>query len=277
MGEFKAIPTKIGSSRNTSALYLAKVCSETQKSRLEAIQRDLAASGNQIQEHNKKQDEIAMARAQKALDYADAVDKLRATHSELHDVELMLIEATSDVATLTERNQEVKNLIDSKEKELEQLENQVKEHKTNAEKFLKEVQRNLRKDAEEGDTLRAFMQALPQGQTIEEFDSEIESEKARLELMAEGNGNTIREYETRKGKIESLVSKVAQEKEALDEIDAEITKRKEKWEPELDALVKRISDSFSNNMEQISCAGEVGIHKDEDFDQWSIEIRVKFR
>ena len=30
------------------------------------------------------------------------------------------------------------------------------------------------------------------------------------------------------------------------------------WEPELDKLVKEISNAFAYNFEQIGCAGEVG-------------------
>jgi hypothetical protein len=45
----------------------------------------------------------------------------------------------------------------------------------------------------------------------------------------------------------------------------------------VDQLISQINDAFSYNFEQISCAGEVGVHKDEDFEKWAIEIKVKFR
>ena len=127
------------------------------------------------------------------------------------------------------------------------------------------------------DDLRTFLIALPANQTTEQLESEIESEKARLELMHEGDGGVIREFEQRKKKIDALATRLAEIKSALSEFDDKIKEMRDQWEPELDSLVGKISQSFSSNMEQISCAGEVGIHKDEDFDQWAIQIRVKFR
>ncbi len=125
--------------------------------------------------------------------------------------------------------------------------------------------------------LRSFLVGLPANQTTEQLEDEIESEKARLELMHEGNGGVIKEYEQRKKKIDALTARLEEIKNALSEFDDKIKELRDQWEPELDSLVGKISDSFSLNMEQISCAGEVGIHKDEDFDQWAIQIRVKFR
>ena len=65
---------------------------------------------------------------------------------------------------------------------------------------------------------------------------------------------------------------------ALAEVQQKISEVREKWEPELDALVGKISDAFRENFEQIQCVGEVGVHKDEEeFEHWTIQIRVKFR
>ena len=44
-----------------------------------------------------------------------------------------------------------------------------------------------------------------------------------------------------------------------------------------DALVGEISEAFAENFSKIQCAGEVGIYKDEDFEHWAIQIKVKFR
>ena len=58
----------------------------------------------------------------------------------------------------------------------------------------------------------------------------------------------------------------------------DIDRIRAKWEPELDQLVALISDAFFHNFAQIGCAGQVGVHKDdEDFGQWAIRIEVKFR
>ena len=216
-----------------------------------------------------------MDRAQLAVKYSEAVEALRVAHNNLLEAEITLIEATSEHTTLEERNASVNQGLKDKEQELEDLNRQCSDAKSIAERMLKKVQDMLKRDDEQ--QIREFLQTLPPEQTIEELESEIESEKARLELMHEGNGNTIREFEQRRKKIDALASKLTETKDALADLSRGIDTLRSQWEPELDRLVKKISDSFSYNMEQISCAGEVGIWKDEDFEQWTIQIRVKFR
>ena len=226
-------------------------------------------------EHAEKQDAIAMDRTRVALGYADAVESLRVAHNSLHEAEIMSIEATSELSILFQRNRSVKDLLAFKENEVQELSREVDTLNATARKLLKQVTEIMSSDSD--GSLREFFLSLPTEQTLEELDSEIESEKARLELMHEGNSNTIREFEQRRRKIENLASKLSEIKAALEEVDSCIDHLRSKWEPELDRLVKKISDSFSYNMEQISCAGEVGIWKDEDFEQWAVQIRVKFR
>lgn len=186
----------------------------------------------------------------------------------------MFIEATSDFEILRERNSSVKELLEDQKRQVDALVRESNALQKTAKAVLEKCTQILAGVDEE---LRSFLVALPADQTTEQLESEIESEKARLELMHEGNGGVIREYEQRKKKIDALTARLQEIKNALSEFDDKIKELREQWEPELDSLVERISNSFSQNMEQISCAGEVGIHKDEDFDQWAIQIRVKFR
>lgn len=216
-----------------------------------------------------------MDRAELALKYADAVDSLRKAHHALHEAELMLIEATSDFQTLEARNKDVRDLMKAKDEELKEIQRESKHLTLLGKRAMAEIQQLLVNDSD-GST-RAFFNTLPQDQTSEELEAEIQSEQARLELMHEGNGNTIKEYEQRQKKIEGLQARVSQIEDSLQELQGAISLRREEWEPQLDQLIKRISDSFTDNMNQINCAGEVVIDKDEDFEQWSIQIRVKFR
>ena len=186
----------------------------------------------------------------------------------------MLIEATSDFEILRERNSSVEELlvdqrrqVDSLAKETEALQKTAKALLENCTQLMTGVD----------DEVRNFLLALPASQTTEQLESEIESEKARLELMHEGNGGVIKEYEQRQKRIDALTTRLERIKNALSELEDKIKELRDQWEPELDSLIGKISSSFSLNMEQISCAGEVGVHKDEDFDQWAIQIRVKFR
>ena len=185
----------------------------------------------------------------------------------------MLIEAISDHEVLKERNGSVHELLQSQVRVVDALEDEAREARENATRLMSECQGLLTGEPE----LVAFLRGLSEGQTTEALEAEIDSEKARLDLMHEGNGSVIREYEARQKKIDSLTTRLQEIKLALSELDDKIKEIRDQWEPELDSLVKNISDSFSFNMAQISCAGEVGVYKDDDFDQWAIQIRVKFR
>ena len=205
----------------------------------------------------------------------NAAVTLRDIHSALHEAEIMAIEASSDLSTLMERNSSVKERLQNKQQEVDDISREKLAAASTAQRLL-EVCRNLMTTADE--TTAAFFQTLPEGQTSEELEVEIESERARLELMHEGNGGVIREFEQRQRRIDALKAKLEEISHSLGELDEKIQELRGKWEPELDQLVGKISDSFSFNMQQISCAGEVSVFKDEeDFDQWAIHIRVKFR
>ena len=186
----------------------------------------------------------------------------------------MLIEATSDFEILRERNNSVEELLVDQRRQVDSLAKETEALQKTAKALLDKCTQLM---TGVDDEVRNFLLALPASQTTEQLENEIESEKARLELMHEGNGGVIKEYEQRQKKIDVLTTRLEQIQNALSELEDKIKELRDQWEPELDSLIGKISNSFSLNMEQISCAGEVGVHKDEDFDQWAIQIRVKFR
>ena len=200
---------------------------------------------------------------------------MQVCHNSLHEAEILLIEATSDYDVLKARNSSVAELLRSQQRQVDELVKESNDAQREAHSLLDTCRRILAAGGD--DELLNFLRKLPEGQTTEELEAEIDSEKARLELMHEGNGGVIKEYEARQKKIDSLTSRLEEIKFALSELDEKIKGLRDQWEPHLDSLVGKISEAFSFNMEQISCAGEVGVHKDEDFDQWAIQIRVKFR
>ena len=186
----------------------------------------------------------------------------------------MLIEAVSDAEILTKRNRSVTDLIKTKEKEVDQVTAETDDLREDAQKLLKHCKLQLSSDNEDRTN---FLRNLPEGQSLEDLNNEIEAEKARLELMHEGNGGVIREFERRQLQIDKLKDRANELKTAQAELDGVVETLQGQWEPQLDALVSKISASFSYNMDQISCAGEVSIQREDDFEQWAIQIRVKFR
>ncbi|KAF4633024.1 hypothetical protein G7Y89_g5095 [Cudoniella acicularis] len=113
--------------------------------------------------------------------------------------------------------------------------------------------------------------------TVEGLQNEISAEEAKLEFVHANNPNAIRDFEKRQADVDKLKEKIAEAEQKLEKISRSLAKIRGKWEPALDALISEISEAFSYNFEQIGCAGEVGIHKHDDFDLWAIQIRVKFR
>lgn len=209
------------------------------------------------------------------LGHQAAVEVLQDAHTELLKVEVIFIEASSDLEIEMHRNSSVKDRLEAKRAEVEEIKRSYDVVNREAKRLLETCQKLMERQDE---AQSEFLRNQPEGQTAEELEAEIESEKARLELMHEGNGGVIKEFEQRQKKIDQLKTKVADWETAVHELAGQIQTIRDKWEPEVDNLVKKISDSFSYNMEQINCAGVVGVHKDEDdFDQWAIQIQVKFR
>jgi len=182
----------------------------------------------------------------------DAVEALRLLHNSLHESEILLIEATSDFEILHDRNRSVKDLLATQTRRVDELAEQASKAQQEARRLINVCSGLLQNESDE--ELRTFLGAMP-----------------------EGNGSVVRDFEARQKKIDSLSARLEEIRHALSELETRIQELRDQWEPELDSLVSKISTSFSFNMEQISCAGEVGVFKDEDFDQWAIHIRVKFR
>ena len=87
----------------------------------------------------------------------------------------------------------------------------------------------------------------------------------------------MKKYEERGRTIERRRAKLAEIDTNLEGLSGKIVEIMEQWEPELDNLIALISEAFADNFAKIQCAGEVAVHKDEDFELWAIQIRVKFR
>lgn len=256
-GDFDTLPTKLAQQ-------------EAKKAVVETNQGNLISAKKKFE---RELDDLAIQRAQIALKYAEAVEQLQIKHNQLYEVEIMSIEASSDFEILTENNRHVNEMLEAKEKELNEVSKVSVATREEAAKCLEACRDRLVGISEEQKT---FLNGLSQT-SVEELQNEIQAEQSRLELMHEGNGSVIKEFEQRAKKIEAVVSKLDDCKAARAELDQLISSSQAEWEPKLDELVAQISEAFSFNMEQISCAGEVGVWKDEDFDQWAIQVKVKFR
>jgi structural maintenance of chromosomes protein 5 len=242
--------------------------------KLDDAQKLIDGHRERLKRINDKIDDISVVKGQHCLDYANSVESMRSLYIQLYEQELMQIEAKSDLDQLKFQHAEEERLLGEKRKELDELRRQKNE--------LREAGRVLGERCKVlGDNLDEY-EAGVQNEIYtwepEKLETEIQSVQARLEMAgATGNENTIREFEQRAKRIEQKWITLKEIEATLADLDTKITDIRGRWEPRLDALISEISEAFADNFTKIQCAGEVTVHKDDDFEQWSIEIKVKFR
>ena len=290
---FKALPTKVSQ--------------EEQK--VAAIDEHLGGVRERLDNIQKDHDKVLLEKVQATIKYAGAVAEFRKIHDALLELELQHIEAKSDFDTLKSRNEHVQATLKAKQDEEKVAVEECTRESAKAKGLIIHV-KNLAAEAEE---LSEAGHPLWQGylseygkKSADELEADIESEKARLDLTHEGNFNILKEFEDRQKRIDKLregLQKFMQQKE---EVQSAIEEVRGKWEPELDALVVKISDAFSDSFARIGCAGQVTIYKASssdkeddssnkdhsdpfrasdqpassdglDFANWAVHISVKFR
>ncbi len=255
----KALPDKIQAEEET----------------LKGKQRDSVEDREQVKKFRTQIDHAILRRAGQTLDYKEHITKFRQCHEELIEAEVRLIEAVSDVAGLKERNEDTVRERDIEQQKLRAIEAEAKRVKEAAKNAM-HVCSELMHDPENAEHLDTF-QNLPQGLTVETLQMDIAAEESKLEFIHASNPDAIKHYEKRQIDVDRLKAKILETEASLETIAQNVMKIRGKWEPKLDTLIAKISDAFSYNFEQIGCAGEVNVHKDDDFDQWAIQIKVKFR
>ncbi|PGH07455.1 hypothetical protein GX51_01756 [Blastomyces parvus] len=286
-----------------------------QEEKLRASEAAIRGVRERVNALRDKQDQLSLEKAAVALEYATCVDEFQRLVEDHALAEVNLLEAKSDHDTLRERNTEVNKTLKSKKEEVEEAMNECTKIKERVDKcrndfkaFVDHVNADPEMQTEE---VAQFVETI-KSYSIDQLEADIDSEKAALELAGEGNNNVIKEFEQRQQRIDKLKDHLSAFQTNLDELDEAINEIRGQWEPQLDALVKKISDAFSESFARIGCAGQVSIDKAEDvmpehgssvlnstqasngngngndndngsssrtsdFDQWSIRIQVKFR
>jgi structural maintenance of chromosomes protein 5 len=253
---------------------LLTYCSEREKKSLGDKKKEGDAHRERLRTLQIQNDHAALRKTAKALEHKTKVERIRQCHEELLDAEVRLIEAKSDIEALEERNAEIVQMLNQEEQLVFQAEAESTVAHATATKALKVCSAITNKATpEEVD----HFTNVPDGAKLEDLEMEIAAEEAKLDYIHATNPNAIRDFERRQGEIDKLKDKLTDDSDKLESYSQQITRIRGLWEPELDKLIEEISEAFSYNFEQIGCAGQVGVHKDEDFDQWAIQIKVKFR
>ncbi|KAL8387282.1 hypothetical protein RB595_010025 [Gaeumannomyces hyphopodioides] len=237
--------------------------------------RELADVQTKIDGFSDQLDDVAVKLAEAVLELRNHVPQMEEAHNELLQAQLRALEAESDAAALRDKNREVHQLLEEGKRVIAELAAQQQRVREEAQGLQREVADALQG---QGDEERAQLEELYHGKTAEDVSNELEAQRSRLEYVHAANPEVLHEFERRAQEMKKLQDRMALREEQTGQVASEIARVRGEWEPRLDELIGRINEAFSYNFEQISCAGEVSVHKDEeDFDRWAIEIRVKFR
>ncbi|KAK6333574.1 Structural maintenance of chromosomes protein 5 [Orbilia javanica] len=219
-----------------------------------------------------------MSRVIAAAKFSGHVRKYVVQYKAMATAELHAIELSSNLQHYNSWNQSFKDRVESKKKELEELQTHKNEIDHRA-KTLREHCRNLLDTFSEEQ--RNEISNIQSKKTVDELNAEIQQEEVRLEGIYEGNPNAIRQYEARQREIDELRGTIDTKLAELEKLQAKVKRVRSRWEPRIDQLIGNISEAFSKSFEFIGCAGSVRIRKEgkdgRDFENWAIEILVKFR
>ncbi|TQV93111.1 hypothetical protein V2A60_003579 [Cordyceps javanica] len=218
-------------------------------------------------------DKIVMVKYNAAMRHAASLDNMKKAHREYIEAKIRSIEATSDVNGLKKRNAKIVERLATERAKLEEA-NRIADQARTVGKDMSDKVKDLLLEHQDR---RLYLQDMAEGKTEHDIELEIDAEKAQLELIHASNPNILREFEKRAQEIEQLRQKMNSINNKSTELKAAHDSLMNKFEPKLDEVVAQINSAFAYNFEQISCSGEVRIHKDEDFDQWALNIMVRFR
>ncbi|KAG9231796.1 P-loop containing nucleoside triphosphate hydrolase protein [Amylocarpus encephaloides] len=270
IAEIREEKAKLQKAFNQHAALPDQIKRETEE--LQEMQRRGREFVGDLARINMRHDEDVCRRARTALVHKSCVSRIRICHQDLLKAEIRLIEANSDIEALEERDKDIRTHLENEKQQVEELTRQGRLFKRRAEETLArcmEIQQR-------SDNLEYLMN-LDEAMTVDQLEAEIQAEEAKLDFIQANNPNAARDFGRRQMDVDKMMERIAKAEESLEKTAKRITRLREKWEPALDQLIAQISDAFSFNFEQIGCAGEVGIHKEDDFENWAIEIKVKFR
>lgn len=216
-------------------------------------------------------DDATVDMSKAVIKHFETLGAIRKTRQKLLEAQVWELEAESDVKCLKDKNAEITARLEDEKAKVEQAKKDVEEFRQTAGEAQDKVSEFL------NDENRVALLAAAQDRTVAEFEGSITAEQAKLEMIEAGNPQALEEYELYAQKIEQIRHAAENQETRLAQLNAGIEEIQSQWEPRLDELVGQINDAFSYNFEQISCAGEVGVHKDADFDKWAIDIKVRFR
>lgn len=242
--------------------------------KLESLEHVESESRTRSRKIHIEHSDALMQRAKDALLIENAVTILHRLHVDLSNCQILSVEAQSEYERVDGAHKDVRNNLKLRADHLETLKTELERSKTAAKALLEESNRLMQQRSQKQADFHAEQ---PEKQLPEDLDNDIVSLTVRLEMFHEGDPNVLRDYEQRAAKIERAQQKIKATERELGELGTQIATLRQQWEPELDRLVSQMSEAFAENFSRIGCAGEVRVHKEDDFANWAIQVMVKFR
>ncbi|KAJ0291878.1 hypothetical protein COL940_000171 [Colletotrichum noveboracense] len=246
---------------------------ESEKKSLEQKRAEVEEARSASSKLDVDRDNATVEKLKAVLRHHAAIAAIRDAQEEVLEAQIREIEAKSDVTGLKARNTDLMQQLEDEKRHIGAIAEESARCRARAEAARSKVADLFHDDP----SRRELLEELAKEKTVEDVDNEIAAEEGKLELIHVTNPGALREFEKRAREIEKLRQRMESSTNKLDELNRRISRIRDKWEPKLDELISKINDAFSYNFEQINCAGEVRVHKDEDFDQWALDIMVKFR
>ncbi|XP_063238843.1 LOW QUALITY PROTEIN: structural maintenance of chromosomes protein 5 [Bacillus rossius redtenbacheri] len=115
---------------------------------------------------------------------------------------------------------------------------------------------------------------------LESLESDMEVIRGKLDCLVGADSSVLVEFENRKKQIEDLKAQLEAKTNSSVTIKSSMNEVKKEWLGSLNELVENISRKFSDCFATLKCAGEVKLQtgtNEDDFDQYGLRVRVKFR
>lgn len=261
---------------------------ENMREKLATLETAEESSVAKLQEFDQEHASLLLQRTTLAISHSTNLGIFRTTYIKLIETSISLVEAESDVAYLKAKNQDIERILVARREAVRTLTAETETAKQRGRELSQAFKRVLQ-GVEGFEARMSTLNEEDKNRTPQQVDTEIEGLEARLGLLHGGNDRTLAEFEKREHDIADMKRKIEDHDTHMIELADGIRELRGTWEPKLDALIAQISEAFGAFFTRIRCAGEVSVYKagpagpeyapdrDDDFANWSIMLKVKFR
>jgi structural maintenance of chromosomes protein 5 len=243
----------------------------SERDTLDRTVQELKASVNELAS---RRHDLLVEQARATLVHKNHLPVIWEAHQALVEAQILSIQAKSDVRSLEARNKAIVDQCAEERSLAEKAQREYKVHKAQA-RAQQETVSGIQAKHDDEEFINAFL-AMGKERSVESLEAEAAAEKTTIEAMniPFDTMENFKKFSTDKDHAEIRLARHKGKQIAL---QTEIEEVRSTWEPQVDELVSSVNDAFRASFERISCAGEVQLHKDEDFSKWAIRPMVSFR